>query len=238
MMPSQNTNIYLKNFPSLKTEVLEQTLRTYCARFGSLSSMLIKPYSDLSLPFAFVCFESKEQAQQCFEELKVNPPYPNLYANWAESRQERNKKLKSALSQIQNETNLFVKNLKQSVSRETLLERMAKYGQITSCEVKLPDMKGQQSIVVTKFGFVNFKNKEDARNALLMAREQQEIKDLFQDGQLYINFHLLKSQSASYQNMRKNKLLVPNMIQSMPQMMYPQFEGYARPHALYPMQPI
>ena len=40
--------------------------------------------------------------------------------------------------------------------------------------------------------------------------------------------------------MRKNKLLVPNMnmIQSMPQMMYPQFEGYARPHTLYPMQPI
>jgi hypothetical protein len=48
---------------------------------------------------------------------------------------------------------------------------MTKYGQITSCEVRLPETKGQQMIVITKYGYINYKNKEDARNALLLARD-------------------------------------------------------------------
>jgi hypothetical protein len=42
---------------------------------------------------------------------------------------------------------------------------------------------------------------------LLYARETPGIKTLFQDDKVYINYHLLKSQSIDYNNMRKNKML-------------------------------
>ena len=100
----------------------------------------MKPHSDL--PFAFVCFNQTEQAKLCFEGLKTNPPYLDLYVNWAESKQERSRKLKSTLSQIQNETNLFVKGLKSVITKEVLLQKMQKFGEITNCEVKQPAIKG------------------------------------------------------------------------------------------------
>jgi RNA recognition motif-containing protein len=154
----QHTNIYLKNFPDVSQEEIQRTLETFCGQFGTITSILVKTNSDIAKNFAFVCYGNNEQANAAFEALKTRSPFPGepLYVNWAESRAERNKKLKNALSSIQNETNLFVKNLKGGVDKASLEEAFSVFGVVTSCDVRSPQEGSAKSIVPTKFGFVNF----------------------------------------------------------------------------------
>ena len=57
-------------------------------------------------------------------------------------------------------TNLYVKNLEQNVTEETLRERFSEFGNITSLVIS------RDSDGISKgFGFVNFEKPEDAKNA-------------------------------------------------------------------------
>jgi RNA recognition motif-containing protein len=71
-------------------------------------------------------------------------------------------------AQYNNETNLFTKNLKKDVTAETLQKAFEQFGTITSCSVKAPPANKKAELqkevtVETLQGFINFKEKEDAR---------------------------------------------------------------------------
>ena len=63
--------------------------------------MMVKKSSIMNKSFAFLCFSNHEEAKLAFETLKKENPFPSedgktLYVNWAETRAERQKKLRLA----------------------------------------------------------------------------------------------------------------------------------------------
>lgn len=152
------------------TELLKSKLRPK----GTITSIMVKKDPQVQKPFAFVCFQESEEAQKAFEYIEETnlDLESKLYVNWAQSRFERNKKLKELYNTMQNETNLYLKNLKSTLNKEQVLEVFQEYGEITSCEVKMPANipEYKPNLVPTKFAFINFKNKEDAKNVLFLLR--------------------------------------------------------------------
>ena len=129
--------------------------------------MIVKKSAIMNKIFAFLCFSNHDEAKKAYDTLKEKNPFKTedsklLYVNWAETRLERQRKLKQAQANQKNETNLFVKNLKSSVTKEMLDSTFGTFGTILSSDIKTPS-EGQegQSIVKTNFGFVQFKDKDD-----------------------------------------------------------------------------
>lgn len=92
--------------------------------FGKITSILVRKDPQIQKSFAFVCFQESEQAQQAFTFLETTnltdstDPKDKIYVNWAQTRFERNRKLRELYNQMQNETNLYLKNLKSSLTKE------------------------------------------------------------------------------------------------------------------------
>lgn len=106
---------------------------------------------------------------------------------------------------MQNETNLYVKNLRSAVTKEQVLEVFKSYGEITSCEVKLPSNipEYKPNLVPTKFAFVNFKDKECAKNALINSKYNSAVLGLFDDPKsLYITYHVKKNKLNNLQQIK------------------------------------
>ncbi len=147
---------------------LTELLKSKLGAKGTITSIMVKKDPQVQKPFAFVCFQQPEEAQKAFEFIEESNlgQESKIYINWAQSRFERNKKLKELYNTMQNETNLYLKNLKSTLSKEQVLEVFAEYGEVTSCEVKMPANipEYKPNLVPTKFAFINFKNKEDAKN--------------------------------------------------------------------------
>jgi len=92
--------------------------------------------------------------------------------------------LKEVYSKSVNETNIFTKNLKSTVTKEELETAFGSFGEITSVLVREPTVKAdsvKKFETNTKFGFINFKNKEDARDAVIKAKSTPSICDLYHD---------------------------------------------------------
>jgi len=73
------------------------------------------------------------------------------------------------------------------------------FGPVTSCSVKAPPSNKRQEAlddvkVDTLFGFINFKEKEDARKAIVQAKKEESIKSLYVKESLYLNYHIKKEQ--------------------------------------------
>jgi hypothetical protein len=73
------------------------------------------------------------------------------------------------------------------------------FGEITSCVVKAPkanpatansSSSTEAPKVTTHMGFINFKVKEDAHEALVKGPKATTIQDLYENGQVYLNFHI------------------------------------------------
>jgi polyadenylate-binding protein len=164
------TNIYLKNLPEMEEDKLTALLKTQLSSKGTITSILVKKDPQVQKPFAFVCFEKSADAEKAFqylEETNMNLE-SKLYVNWAQTRFERNRKLKELYNTMQNETNLYLKNLKSTLTKEQVQQVFAEYGEITSCEVKMPANMPEYkpNLIPTKFAFINFRNKDDAKNVL------------------------------------------------------------------------
>lgn len=101
---------------------------------------------------------------------------------------------------------MFTKNLLTEVTKEQLQAAFSQYGEILSCAVKSPpepktDATAAQSKnlkIETKFGFINFKEKDDARKALVQSKTSEELKKLYHGASVYINYHIKKDQYTSY----------------------------------------
>ena len=110
---------------------------------------------------------------------------------------------------MKNETNLYTKNLRINVTSEEVKGVFGVYGEVTSCEVKqpssVPDYK--PNLAPTKFAFINFKNKEDAKNALINSKFNAQVLALFGDPkQLYITYHVQKSRLHSLQQIKQRQM--------------------------------
>ncbi|XP_042473501.1 polyadenylate-binding protein 2-like [Zingiber officinale] len=155
MRRSGAANIFIKN---LDKTIDNKALYDTFSVFGSiLSCKVALDASGLSKGYGFVHFEQEEAAQNAIE--KLNGMLMNdkkVFVGPFVRKQER----EGAATTVKF-NNVFVKNLSESVTDETLQEVFGEFGKITSCIV-MREGDGRSKC----FGFVNFENPDDAAMAV------------------------------------------------------------------------
>jgi polyadenylate-binding protein len=162
------SNVYVKN---LAETVTDDELNEIFGKYGTITSVVVMRDSDgKSRCFGFVNFENVDDAAQAVEELNGKVfNEKELYVGRAQKKSERETELKEKFEKNLQEvadkyqnTNLYLKNLEDTVDDDKLRELFAGYGTITSCKV-MRDSNG----VSRGSGFVAFKSADDATRALM-----------------------------------------------------------------------
>jgi len=224
-------NLYIKNFPAGKSEEeIRGYLEALCGKYGKVSSLMVTIDKTTERAYAFVCFDSNLDAEEAFKALQEIDPFSageKLYVNWAEKKGERIKKLREVYSTTFNETNLFTKNLKDTVTEEQLMSAYSQFGEVTSVSVRTPaEVIPERKI--TKFGFINFRTKEAAREALHKAVASESVQALYEFSNgagVPLFFHMKRDQYSLYKETKKRSV----RFNQQPQMMMEQYNPYMMP---------
>jgi polyadenylate-binding protein len=167
------TNLYIKE---LKEGVVEDTIKEHFGTFGKITSSCLKA-DKKGRPFAFVSFETHEEAGKAVEECHDKyiealcaSEEQKLYCQRAQKKSERMEELRKKLSQLRarkmheySGSNLYVKNLDDTVDEKGLRDSFEKFGEITSVKIALDE---NTPPVSKGFGFVCFKDAEAANKAI------------------------------------------------------------------------
>ncbi|EOY33626.1 Poly(A) binding protein 7, putative [Theobroma cacao] len=149
---NEDANLFVKN---LDSSIDNMKLQAIFAKYGNILSCKVQVFGNgNSKGYGYVQFETPESAKKAIEELNGHDiEGKKIYVDHFKKKEDR----------IQSDvgyTNLYVKNLKQSVTEETLQEKFSVFGNITSLVISR-DSNG----VSKGFGFVNFERPEDAKKA-------------------------------------------------------------------------
>ncbi|CAN7097734.1 unnamed protein product [Brassica rapa subsp. narinosa] len=160
-------NVYVKN---LSESMSDEELKKVFGEFGvTTSCVIMRDGEGKSKGFGFVNFESSEDAAKAVEALNGKTfDDKEWFVGRAQKKSERENELKQKYEQSLKEaadksqgSNLYVKNLDESVTDEKLREHFASFGTITSCKV-MRDPTG----VSRGSGFVAFSTPEEASRAI------------------------------------------------------------------------
>jgi polyadenylate-binding protein len=146
-------NVYVKN---LDKSIDHKALYDIFSKFGNiLSCKVTLDTNNNSKGFGFVHFETQESANKAIQEVNQQViKGKEVFVGPFIPKKERSKSEDKF-------TNVFVKNLDESVNEEKLRELFGKYGTITSAYVSYSPEKKSKC-----FGFVNFENHEQALAAI------------------------------------------------------------------------
>jgi len=165
-------NVFIKNLdPSIDNKALHDTF----SAFGNILSCKIAiDENGNSKGYGFVHYETEEAADNAIKH--VNGMLLNdkkVYVGRHVPKKERQAKIEQYRAKF---TNVYVKNLDETVKDEKLSEMFGKYGPITSAIVQVDEEGNSKG-----FGFVNFENHEDAQKAVdaLNETEQADGKTLY-----------------------------------------------------------
>jgi polyadenylate-binding protein len=130
-------------------------LNDHFSTFGNiLSSKVATDEHGNSKGFGFVHFETREAAERAIEATNDQILWgKRVFVGHFQSRKDRT----VGDVAVQKFTNVFIKNLPNSINTEKLLELFGRYGKVTNGAVMVnPDGSSKG------FGFVNFEVAEDA----------------------------------------------------------------------------
>ncbi|XP_022896122.1 polyadenylate-binding protein 8-like [Olea europaea var. sylvestris] len=140
-------NIFVKN---LDIAIDNKVLYEIFSLFGNVvSSKVETDVSGQSKGYGFVQYDTEEAAQKAIEQNGMLLNGKEVYVGHFVSKQERENKT--------NFTNVFVKNMSESITEEDMKKIFGEFGSITSMVV-MRDEDGNSKC----FGFVNFENAADA----------------------------------------------------------------------------
>ncbi|KAJ8501301.1 hypothetical protein OPV22_011853 [Ensete ventricosum] len=156
-------NVFVKN---LSKSVTEDSLEEVFGEFGKISSCIVMREEDgKSKCFGFVNFENPDDAAQAVQVLNGKKfDAKEWYVGKAQRKWEREKELKNRFAgskEATEKSNLYLKNLDDSIGDDNLRELFSGFGTIASCKV-MRDEDG----VSKGCGFVAFQSPEDASRAL------------------------------------------------------------------------
>ncbi|CAM8910421.1 unnamed protein product [Rhodiola kirilowii] len=163
----QYTNLYVKN---LDVDITEEELREMFSKFGTISSPVISvDEHGSSKGFGFVNFVKPDDARRAVEAMNgLQLGSKVLYVGRAQKKSERERMLRQQfeekrMEQIQKYkgSNVYVKNIDDSVTEDMLRELFSQCGTITSVKL-MQDEKG----ISRGFGFVCFSTPEEASKAV------------------------------------------------------------------------
>ena len=195
-------NLYMKNIKYGPEEEVRREMQGMLSAYGTITSILVKEtkIQEEKKLFAFVCFESYESAKSVMEAWNDKDIFNNgekVYVSWAESKENRLQKLRDLHLKLGNDTILYTKNLKMSTLCEELKNTFEKYGKVVRCVIKEPPKIEGKQFKPTKYGYIYYENKEDAKKAQFGIVKDEEALRLYED-QVYINFLLKKESFEKY----------------------------------------
>merc|ERR1712110_1251971 len=171
------TNVYLKHLnPNLTMEKFNELVIKATEDIATVTSPWLSTNTrtredgtevEESKGFGFVNFESHEGALRALERFRdmnkmreVVPellhPKEDLYAAEAKNKN------RNQLGKVPHNRNLYIKNIAETVTDKQLEELFAQFGEIVSTKIMVNEDTG----VKRGFGFVCFKNPDDARKAI------------------------------------------------------------------------
>lgn len=164
---SQFTNLYVKNLPE---DMTSEELSQLFAPHGSIVSCTIQlDHEGKSRGFGFVNFETHESAQSAvdaFNGQEVNGTI--LFVSRAQKKAEREEELRRHYESLRQErvqkylgNNVYVKNLDDDFTEETLRNEFSPFGTITSAKI-MTDERGMGR----GFGFVCYSSPDEATKAV------------------------------------------------------------------------
>lgn len=235
---SWRTNLYVKGFPSSwNKEQVEKFIQekfteygnvtSQCKFWASLSNLGIKFSEKFGTHFAFVAFEKADAATEAVKELQDQECDDSvLFVGYAQKKYARKKALQEQFAKVANETNLFIKSLREDVTEEQVKQIFLKYGEVTSVGIKeatrIPKILADKGIKL-KFGFINFANTEAAKEALKAGKKDPEVVELvhpehdFRKEFLY--FAQPKIVRQQYLRMQRKNMQTTMMLQQQMMMM-------------------
>ncbi|RID74892.1 hypothetical protein BRARA_B01968 [Brassica rapa] len=161
------TNVYVKNLPK---EIDDDKLKKTFEKYGDISSAVVmKDESGNSKCFGFVNYQRSEDAAVAVEKMNGTSLGENvLFVGKAQKKSEREEELKRKHEQEKlnrfeklEGSNLYVKNLDDSVDDEKLKEMFSEYGNVTSSKVMM-----NSGGLSRGFGFVAYSLPEEASKAM------------------------------------------------------------------------
>ncbi|KAI8639896.1 hypothetical protein BD408DRAFT_420715 [Parasitella parasitica] len=165
-------NVFIKN---LDVSIDNKALHDTFSAFGNILSCKIAiDENGNSKGYGFVHYETEEAADNAIKH--VNGMLLNdkkVFVGRHVPKKERQAKIEQYRAKF---TNIYVKNLDESVKDDKLSEMFSKYGPITSAIVQVDEEGNSKG-----FGFVNFEDHQDAQNAVdaLNETEQADGKILY-----------------------------------------------------------
>ncbi|GMJ05597.1 POLY(A) BINDING PROTEIN 8, poly(A) binding protein 8 [Hibiscus trionum] len=236
-------NVYVKN---LSESISDEDLKKIFGEFGTITSAVVMRGSDgKSKGFGFINFENVDDAARAVESLN-GKKYDDKewYVGKAQKKSEREAELKLQFEQTMKEaadkfqgSNLYIKNLDDSITDEIFNELFSPYGSVTSCKV-MRDPSG----ISKGSGFVAFSTPEEASRALAKMNGKMVISK-----PLYVALAQRKEErrarlQAQFSQMR-SLALGPSVAQRMP-MYSPGGSGLGQqiyygqgPPTIFPPQP-
>jgi polyadenylate-binding protein len=223
-------NLYLKQFPEIWTEEQVKTFITEdIGNMSKIDSQGVFMDKKLKRFYCFVSFETIEGAQlvieQFNEKILVEGADP-LYVGVAESKAVRRGKIMKMRQDMRNETNLYVRSLKEDVTEESFRAVFSVYGEITSICLKKWIMKPNpqnendaQADKNLKFGFVNFSKPEEATKAFNEYKDNETLREMVDPGNSssFVFFFQPKRVRDGYKRMTNmNRRFMQGMHMGMP----------------------
>ncbi|KAK7283283.1 hypothetical protein RIF29_12703 [Crotalaria pallida] len=177
---SNTANIFVKN---LDKAIDHKALYDAFSSFGNiLSCKIATDASGQSKGYGFVQFESEDSAQKAIDNINgklINDK--QVYVSHFLRKEDRESVLSSSNSKF---TNLYVKNLSESLTEFDLKKIFGEYGTITSVVV-MRNLDGSSKC----FGFVNFENPDNAAKAVEALNGKK-----FDDKEWYVGKAMKKSE--------------------------------------------
>lgn len=159
---SNKGNIFIKNLDkSIDNKMLYDTFST----FGNiLSCKIATDEENKSKGYGFVHYEDESSCQAAID--KVNGKMLKekiVYVGPFKSRREREDEQGGPLEQLY--SNVFVKNVDDSITEEEFKAMFEKFGSVTSFVLKSYEDGAKKGFQPTKYGFVNYETPEAAKAA-------------------------------------------------------------------------
>jgi len=234
---NQQSNLYIKQFPDKMTkEEIEKFIDDKFSKFGKIASKGVHVDPKINKIYSFVAFEDAEAAKEALKALN-DFEFPGssdkLYVDFAQTKFQR-KQLLEKNSRQANETNIYMKSLKEG-TRESDLERVfSKYGPITSKRVTEREVSGLVGSEKKILGsaFINFANGSDAKRAISEGKNDPDVLALLDPCHNrsieFLHFHQPKDVRAQYIKTTKRNLRAADNLtfENMPKQMMELFKMF------------
>lgn len=221
--PKEYKNLFVKNFPKTWKDA---DLREKFEKFGEITSCVIqKDENGDSLGYGFCSFAEHQMALAAVTELDnfEIEEGKKMTVCRAMTKYQRQAFLRIQAEKYKQEMhdkfrfmNLYVKNFSDDVTDEKLKELFNEFGEITSCKVMTDEKNRSRG-----FGFVCFKNPEDAEKAI-----NEMNNKMMNDRPLYVGYAQSKNERIKLMNQSRDRASQASAMMMNPP---PMYFGMVRP---------